>query len=296
MPELTLKQRGSIWVGEFRAMASPCELHVELGSRKRATQLAQIAFTEAMRIEAAFSRYRDDNTVHRINTGAGLPVRVGDEMARMLDFADMSYQLSNGLFDITSGVLRNAWQFDGSDRLPSAESVSSLLAHVGWGRVSWDNPLFTLPQGMQIDFGGIAKEYAVDRVVSLLREQCSAPFMVNFGGDLHAAGAPAATGFWAVGIEAVDQQTNAVETIQLHRGALCTSGDARRYLIKDGVRYGHVLDPTTGWPVVDAPSSVTVAGNTCTEAGILSTLALLKGDQAEHFLDEQGVTYWCQRS
>lgn len=296
MSEVKLSQRGSIWVGEFRAMASPCEVHIELGSRKRAAQLVEIARGEALRIEAAFSRYRRDNLVHQINNAGGKSVRVDEEMARMIDFADLSYQISDGLFDVTSGVLRQAWQFDGSDRLPSQHSVASLLEHVGWSRVVWENPSFTQPVGMQIDFGGIAKEYAVDRVVTLLREQIAAPFMVNFGGDLHASGAPAGTGFWAVGIESVDQQGSAAKTIQLHRGALCTSGDARRYILKDGVRYGHVLDPTTGWPVVDAPSSVTVAGNTCTEAGILSTLAILKGCEAESFLDEQEVTYWCQRS
>lgn len=296
MTDLHIYQRGALWVGEFRAMASPCEVHIEIGSRKRATRLIEIARDEAIRIERTFSRYRDDNLVHVINNSQGTPVALDDEMARMIDFADMGYQLSDGLFDITSGVLRKAWHFDGSNRVPTVEVVASLLDYVGWPRTTWQRPLFTLPAGMQIDFGGIAKEYAVDRAVTLVREQCAAPFMVNFGGDLHAADAPSSTGSWIVGIEAFNQQSTAVKTLQLHRGALCTSGDARRFLLREGVRYGHVLNPLTGWPVVDAPSSVTVAGDTCTEAGILSTLALLQGKDAENFLDEQGVTYWCQRA
>lgn len=296
MTDLQLEKRGAVWLGQFRAMASPCEVHIELGSRKRAVQLVELARQEALRVEQVFSRYRKDNLVHVINTSNGTPVRVDEEMARMIDFANLSYELSDGLFDITSGVLRKAWTFDGSDRIPSVETVGSLLAHVGWPRISWNYPEITLPAGMQIDFGGIAKEYAVDRVVAILREQCKAPFMVNFGGDLHAAEAPVSTGAWMVGIEAVDPQSSAVKTLQLQRGALCTSGDARRFLLKDGVRYAHVLSPLTGWPVVDAPSSITVAGDTCTEAGILSTLGMLQGKNAEQFLDEQGVTYWCQRS
>ncbi len=99
----------------------------------------------------------------------------------------------------------------------------------------------------------------------------------------------------AAGIEASRSTDHALHRIQLERGALTTSGDARRYLLKGGMRYGHVLNPKTGWPVEGAPASVTVAGNNCTEAGILSTLAILHGRDAESFLDEQDVKYWIQR-
>jgi thiamine biosynthesis lipoprotein len=80
--------------------------------------------------------------------------------------------------------------------------------------------------------------------------------------------------------------------LDLEHGALATSGDSRRYVLKDGVRYGHILHPGTGWPVIGAPRSVTVAASSCTEAGLLATIALLQADRAEAFLDEQGVRYW----
>jgi len=83
--------------------------------------------------------------------------------------------------------------------------------------------------------------------------------------------------------------------LELERGALATSGDARRFLQKDGIRYGHILNPRTGWPVRDAPRSVTVAASSCTEAGLLSTLALLHGADAEVFLEQQGVGHWLLR-
>jgi len=264
-------------------------------SRKRAMRLMQLAKKEALRIEQLFSRYRKDNVVHRINNSEGRTITVDAETARMLDFADQCFELSDGLFDVTSGVLREVWQFDGSSKLPARDSVQGLLDRVGWEKVSWQSPHFTLPVGMQIDFGGIGKEYAVDRAVALLKASADVPFLVNFGGDLHAAAAPVSTGAWTVGIEAIKHAQNVVKTVQLQRGALTTSGDAQRYVLCEGVRYGHVLNPKTGWPTPEAPSSVTVAGNTCLEAGILSTLAILVGERAECFLDEQGVTYWCQR-
>jgi thiamine biosynthesis lipoprotein len=80
--------------------------------------------------------------------------------------------------------------------------------------------------------------------------------------------------------------------LDLERGALATSGDSRRYLLKDGIRYGHILNPRTGWPVPGAPRSVTVAASSCTEAGFLATVALLQGSGAQGYLKEQGVRHW----
>lgn len=80
--------------------------------------------------------------------------------------------------------------------------------------------------------------------------------------------------------------------LSLAAGALATSGDARRFLLKDGVRYGHILDPRTGWPVRGAPRSVTVAAPTCTEAGVLATLAMLQGREARAWLAAQGAPHW----
>jgi thiamine biosynthesis lipoprotein len=83
--------------------------------------------------------------------------------------------------------------------------------------------------------------------------------------------------------------------LEVEYGALATSGDSQRFLHKDGIRYGHILDPRTGWPVPDAPRSVTVAASSCTEAGLLSTLAVLKGTGAADFLQQQRVRSWVFR-
>ena len=301
---VTLARRGPLWAGTFEAMAGPCEVLVDGASRQEAARLATLAAEEAWRVERTFSRYRDDNVVHRINTSAGRPLDVDAETARLLDFADRCHALSEGLFDITSGVLRRAWTFDGSTRVPEPAEVEALLALVGWQRVSWSSPRLILPAGMQIDFGGIGKEYAVDRALALLRARGSHPVLVNFGGDLHASGPPASVPAWRVGIEALygesgstagDPPAAAGATLELRRGAMATSGDARRHVRRGGVRYGHVLSPLSGWPVPDAPRSVTVAADSCTQAGLLSTLALLHGAGAEALLEGQGVPFWCQR-
>jgi FAD:protein FMN transferase len=182
-------------------------------------------------------------------------------------------------------------KFDGSDRIPDPGVVDRLLHFVGFEKLEWAAPRLLVPDGMELDFGGIGKEYAVDRAYELLAAREKAPFLVNFGGDLRANRRPA-HGPWQVGIERPDSDQEAAMLLELEHGALATSGDSRRHLLKDGVRYGHVLDPRTGWPVPGSPRSVTVAASSCTEAGLLSTLALLHGRGAEEFLKSQRVRYW----
>jgi thiamine biosynthesis lipoprotein len=275
-------------------MASPCEVHVAKADRATAERVVALAAAEAARIEAKFSRYRRGNIVDAINTAEGRTVVLDPETGGLLDYATRLYELSDGLFDVTSGVLRRAWRFDGGDRVPSPSAIAALLPLVGWDKVRWRPPELTLPPGMEIDLGGIGKEYAVDRAAALV-QPLSTSCLLNFGGDLLALGPQGGGAPWRVGIESVLESGTAARHIDLSVGALATSGDARRYLVKNGRRYGHVLDPTTGWPVSDAPRSVTVAAPTCTEAGMLATLALLQGPDAEAFLAAQGVQFWALR-
>ncbi|HSC16194.1 MAG TPA: FAD:protein FMN transferase [Gammaproteobacteria bacterium] len=275
-------------------MASPCEVHVDDADLATAERVVALAAVEAQRIEAKFSRYRRGNVIDTINTAEGRPVVVDDETARLFDYAARLYELSGGKFDVTSGVLRRAWRFDGSDRVPTVETVAALLPIVGWDKVRWRAPEITLLPGMEIDLGGIGKEYAVDRAAGLVRP-LSTKCLLNFGGDLLALGPQAGGAPWRVGIESVTAAETAAKHIELGVGALATSGDARRFLLRDGKRYGHILDPRTGWPVAGAPRSVTVAAATCTEAGMLATLALLQGADAEGFLDALGVQFWALR-
>lgn len=299
MTDFKLDTLDGYFRGHFHAMASPCELLLEMTSQQDALKLLQMAHDEVIRIEQKFSRYRNDNIIYKINTSKGKQVEVDDETAVLLDYAEQCYDLSEGMFDITSGVLREIWHFDGSDHVPSEKAVSEILHRVGWNKIQWKKPFITLPEGMEIDLGGIGKEYAVDRTAMILQQQTKNSILINYGGDIYATGLKKNGKGWVVGVEDPDEslykKESSIKEYELVKGGLATSGDARRFLLKNGVRYGHILDPRTGWPVTDAPRSITVAGGTCTEAGILSTLAMLQGENAESFLKQQDVTYWCKR-
>jgi thiamine biosynthesis lipoprotein len=293
-PSLECRREEGFWRATFTAMACPCEVLVDTESEAAALRAAAAVAGEARRVEAKFSRYRDDNIVHAINTAGGMPVTVDEETARLLDFAADCHRHSDGLFDVTSGVLRRVWRFDGSDRLPDPAAVRELLKLVGWAKVSWRAPLLSMPAGMQIDFGGIGKEYAVDRAAEFGAAAGDAPVLVNFGGDIRVT-APRGDGRpWRIAIEAVAAGSTP-PLVEVRRGAVTTSGDARRFLLKDGRRYGHILDPRSGWPVQDAPRSVTVLEVNCTQAGLLSTLAILQGAGAERFLRKLKVKHWVLR-
>jgi thiamine biosynthesis lipoprotein len=295
IPLTPLTKSGDDFLCQFQAMATPCEIRIETRDRELAGKAVQAAMAVARRIEEKFSRYRDDSVIGRINRAGGRSVAVDKETARLLDFAAQCFELSDGLFDVTSGVLRRAWTFDGSANLPEPSQVEALRKLIGWKKVTWRKPYFTLPEGMEIDFGGLAKEYAVDRALAEARMIAGASMLVNFGGDLAVSGPRANGQRWHVAIASVDREKNMAAMLDLGQGGLATSGDARRYLLKDGVRYSHILDPRTGWPVTGAPRSVTVAAASCVEAGLTATLAMLQGLRAERFLKREGTRAWCIR-
>jgi thiamine biosynthesis lipoprotein len=278
----------------FTAMGSPCEVQVDGADRADAARIAAVIEAEARRIERKFSRYLSDSVVGQINTRAGVGITLDAETGLLIDYAAHCHAISDGLFDITSGILRRAWTFDGSDRVPDEDQVGALLPLVGWDKVQWHDGVLTLLPGMEIDLGGIAKEYAVDRGVARARAETVVPVLVNFGGDLCVTGPRADGGRWRVLIEAVDD-TTASAWLEIAGGAITTSGDARRYVERDGRRYGHILDPRTGMSITGAPRAVTVAAPTCVAAGVLSTLAMLQGAECEAFLEQEGVTAWVIR-
>lgn len=271
-------------------MGSPCEIHLHDPSRDRADTVAAAAIDEVARLERKYSRYRPDSLASALNASAGGPrgVEVDDETAALLDYADTSHRESGGLFDPTSGVLRRAWDFR-SGRLPSQEALDELLSRVGWQKVVWSRPRIALPlPGMEIDFGGFVKEYAADRAAALCRARGLGHGLVDLGGDLavvgpHPDGAP-----WRVGIRDPRAPERAIATVGLARGAIATSGDYERFMMVDGVRYGHVLDPRTGWPVRGLASASVVA-DLCLVAGTASTVALLRGCDGSRWLDALGL-------
>ena len=295
-PAVTIQQQDGFILGTFDAMASPCEILIETDNKQLARQLTQLACNEAKRIEYKYSRYRADSVISAINSSHGEPLNIDDETWRLLSFANTCYQLSEGMFDISSGVLGKAWHFDGSDRLPAQSDIDALLTLIGWQRVELTAEYVTLPAGMQLDVGGIGKEYAVDCVAALLSEQApEVSVVVNFGGDIQVTRRRINDQPWYIGIENPLKAEQGETLVKIFQGGLATSGDARRYLLHEGKRYSHILNPKTGFPVEEPPRSVTVAADSCTQAGLLATLAMLQGKGAESFLASQGLTHWVYR-
>ncbi|MBR7890107.1 FAD:protein FMN transferase [Marinomonas sp. A79] len=283
---------------QFECMASDCSMLVESHRVDLVIEAAKKAIIEAWRIENTFSRYQSDNTFAVIHSQPNVRQTLNQETAQLMLFAHHAHQVSGGLFDITSGILRQAWRFNGSDKVPSQEQIQALLVYVGWEKLGWSpqHPdQLCLPQGMELDFGGIGKEYAVDKMLKLFLSifgDVPVAVLINGGGDIACSGPRLNGQGWRVGIESLAADHTSDQVISLSSGALATSGDSRRFLLKSGVRYSHVLNPLTGWPVENAPRSVTVAAPNCVNAGILATLSLLQGNHADAFLKSLAVPHW----
>lgn len=277
----------------FGAMASTCEVRLAARDEDEARRLAQFAIDEVRRIEVKYSRYRPDSIVSRINAAAGQgSVECDDETVSLFGYADALHQASGGLFDITSGVLRRAWNFREA-RIPTAEQLQPLLALIGWGDVRWQagSTQIALPRaGMEIDFGGFGKEYAADRAAAILVAQGVQHGYVNLGGDMRIVGPQPDGSPWVIGIQDPRRHDTTVAAIPIESGALTTSGDYERYFDLDGRRYCHILDPRTGMPV-ETWRSVSVLAPLAVAAGSYSTIAMLKGDGALAFLDQARLAY-----
>ena len=287
-------------------MGSPCEIQLDVVPGPRsgsnparglsgvgAEAILASAIAEVERLEQRYSRYRGDSFLSEINRVAetGGTLAVDPETASLLDYAATCFAESEGLFDITSGILRRAWSFNDSKekRIPEPAEIAPLLDRVGFTKLVWRSPVLEFPvAGLELDFGGIVKEYAADRVAALLQGAGAPHALVNLGGDIRVAGPRADGRAWQVGIRHPRRPDALLRSVPLSEGALSTSGDYERCIEIDGVRYGHVLDPRTGWPV-RFMASASVVGPLCVVAGSASTIALLMGEDGADWLERLGL-------
>lgn len=277
----------------FRAMASAHELALWHADAAHARRVAAAVVADVRRIEAKYSRYRDDSVVSAINRAAGgARVPVDAETAALLRYAAAVHALSDGRFDVTSGVLRRVWDWKRSPPLlPDAAALTAAVALVGWGRVEFDDRSVRLPQpGMEIDFGGIGKEYAADRAATICLDAGVVHGLVNLGGDVRVIGPRPDGAGWRIGIRHPRCDDTAIATVELAEGAVATSGDYERFVEIDGRRYCHLLDPVTGWPV-DHWQSITVVAPLCIVAGSHATAAMLAGPGAAALLDDANLPW-----
>ncbi len=277
----------------FRAMAAEHEIQLAADDLDRARRAATAAIADVARIEQKYSRYRDDSVTSRINRAAGGDaVAIDAETAALLRYADECHGLSGGLFDITSGVLRRVWDFRRDPPvLPTPAELAAAVALVDWRTVEWDAKSVRLPRaGMEIDFGGVGKEYAADRVATICLEHGLRHGLVNLGGDIRAIGPQADGTPWRVGIRHPRVQDAAVAGFDLAAGALATSGDYERFFEIGDRRYCHILNPKTGQPVRHW-QSISVVSPLCVVAGSCATIAMLLEADAPAFLERQGVQW-----
>jgi FAD:protein FMN transferase len=277
---------------DFHAMASANELQIWHDDEVRARKLADTAIADVRRIEAKYSRYRDDSVTTRINRAAGgASIAIDAETFALLGYADHCHRLSGGRFDITSGVLRRAWDFRSPPRLPGEAEIAAAVALIDWPGVEWSRRDVRLPRrGMEIDLGGIGKEYAADRMATICHDGGAMHALANLGGDVRAAGPQQDGSPWRVGISHPRLADALVATVELDGGAVATSGDYERFFDVDGRRYCHLIEARSGRPVTYW-QSVSVIAPLCVLAGSCATIAMLYESEAEAFLSREGVAY-----
>ncbi len=273
-------------------MASHCEVRVYAPDEAIARGWSDAAIGEVRRIEAKYSRFRDDSVTTVINRAAGgAAISVDAETAGLLDFAAELHAQSDGAFDLTSGVLRRAWDFK-TGRVPSQIALDQLLPKVGWSKVEWQSPMLRLRVDMEIDFGGIGKEYAADRAAAIVVDLGGQHGLVNLGGDVRVIGPHADGSAWRIAVQDPrGEPGTTIAHLNVPHGAMATSGDYERFFTHEGRRYSHLLNPQTGWPT-EHWRSVSVVAPVAIAAGACATVAMLKpADDALKFLDAQDVRY-----
>ena len=283
----------NLYTHSFQAMGTRCETQLYANTAAQAARAAAAVQGDVERLEALYSRYRDTSLLSRINhvAASGGSIDVDPETAHLLDYAATCFDESGGLFDITSGVLRRAWNFKGG-QLPEPRAVQTLLTHVGWNKLRWHAPhTLEFPEpGLELDFGGVVKEYAADRAAMLCREQGAEHALINLGGDIRVAGPHPDGSPWRIAIRDPRTAGGVLQTLELFAGALASSGDYERCIDINGVRYGHILNPLTGWPVRHM-AAVSVAADFCVVAGSAATIGMLLEDKGAEWLRQLGLPH-----
>ena len=274
----------------FKAMGTPCQIQLVAESLSSAQSLAIPAIQAIDALERNYSRYLPSSVVSQINQSAGrsTPVPLSSEAQTLLAYAASVYEQSDGLFDVTSGVLRQVWDFK-AGVLPDPQQLRRVRQNMGWSKVGWHGEAsIALPAGFELDFGGFVKEYAADAALAALVAVGVQEALVDLGGDVAVMG-----GRWPIAIKNPLCPQEKIQSVILESGGLATSGNYERFFMHKGHRYSHILNPKTGWPVV-TPASVTVVADNCLIAGTVTTVAMLKGEgECLAWLESVGLPFCC---
>lgn len=265
----------------FPALGTQCEVQYAApqgDAQAMAFERAAVGWVTAF--EAKYSRFRPDSLLSRINAAAGrAAVEIDSETEGLLKLCEMLHFMTNGVLDPTALPLIRLWNYKAEQpRIPREDEIAAARSRVGWKKVQWSGGKIFLPEpGMALDFGGFGKEYAVDMVAQLAVDHGIPSALVDFGHDLRAIGAPPGRPAWHVGLEDPNRPGTANGSIGVIGKGVASSGDYIRCATIEGKRYGHIVDPRTGWPVANGCLQATVVASTCLQAGVLSTTAFVLG-------------------
>jgi len=228
--------------------------------------------------EKILSKTIAGSDVWNINHAQGRAVEVSEDTAQIIAMANRVSEMTGGIFDITVAPAVALWDFTGnSAALPEASALEEAVKLIDYTKIQIDGNTVTLPNGMAIDLGGIAKGYIADRVVDYLRENGVESALVNLGGNVVTLGEKP-EGVWKIGIQ--DPQSDSSEAKLMITGndlSIVTSGVYERGFTLDGVRYHHILDTKTGWPVQNGVASLTILTEKSFLADALSTAVFVLG-------------------
>jgi thiamine biosynthesis lipoprotein len=282
----------------FSAMGTEVSFAVLSDDDEGAARAIQAAFDEIKRIENLMTTWRDDSEVSRINQQAGVaPVQVSPETLEVIEASQHASKISNGAFDITFYAMRGLWKFDEDlePKVPPADEIRKRLPLIDYRKLVVDHDkrtVFLSQKGMAINLGGIAKGYAVDRAVAILRRAGFPDAIVQAGGDLMCAGSKNGKP-WVTGIrDPRGARADVFAKMMLENHAFSTAGDYERYFILDGKRYHHIIDTKTGYPATRSRSVTIYAPNALLADAVDDAVFILgwqKGFEMLEKLDDVGA-------
>ncbi len=242
------------------------------------------AFDEIARLESILSKYKENSGIYNINNSKdkAKPIKIHDEAFGIIKRSIEFSKLSDGAFDITCVPLLELWGFAGTPVLktPDKNGIRKVLKNVGFENIILDEDKKTVSLSsnrMKIDLGGIAKGYAVDRAIAVLKDNGIKNAIVDAGGDIYCLGSKSKNLSWNVGIQHPRDKNKLISRISLKDKAVATSGDYERFFVIEGKKYSHIVNPKTGYPVEEVPMSVTVVADDCTIADALATAVFVLG-------------------
>lgn len=249
------------------------EVQVRETDRKKAETSIESAFDEIKKIDDLFSTYNEDSPVWKLNHNQDTIITVDPEIFSLMVLSDSVYNLTDGSFDISLNKLLTTWGFDGDDpSLPADDKISSALLNSGWDNIELlEDNSFKRLEGTELNFGAIAKGYAVDKAIDVLIKLGINSALVNAGGEIKTVGND-----WVIGIQHPRNQNQIIEKVNPGEMSVATSGDYEKYFELNGKRYHHILNPKTGYPA-DNLISVTVLNKSCTIADALATAVFVLG-------------------